>query len=86
MAFQAFSFGVLGSELQCHDAILVLLLVLPYLSSTWKTMMVALCLSLSHTLTFNKAGFNKIKQLFLSPFIFTQLEKDENTKEIDSKF
>ena len=81
MAFQAFSFGVLGSELQCPDAILVLLLVLPYLSSTWKTMMVALCLSIYHTLT-----FNKIKQLFLSPFIFTQLEKDENTKEIDSKF
>ena len=83
MAFQAFSFGVLGSELQCPDAILVLLLVFPYISSTWKTMMVALCLFIYHRDTLK---FNKIKQLFLSPFIFTQLEKDENTTEIDGKF
>merc|ERR1712051_1161102 len=76
-AFQAFSFGLLGSELQCPDGILVLLLAFPYLSSTCKTLMVALCLSIFHTLR-----FNKIKQLFLSPFIFTQMEKDEVSEDI----
>ena len=33
--------------------------------------MIAICLQIFHTLT-----FDKIKQLFLSPFIFTQIEKD----------
>ena len=77
LAVQAFSFGLLGSELQCPDGILVLLLAFPYLSSTCKTLMVALCLSIFHTLR-----FDKIKQLFLSPFIFTQMEKDEDKDEI----
>ena len=79
-AFQAFSFGLLGSELQCPDGILVLLLTFPYLSSTCKTLMVALCLSIFHTLR-----FNKIKRLFLSPFIFTQMEKDEVSEDIAGK-
>ena len=79
-AFQAFSFGLLGSELQCPDGILVLLLAFPYLSSTCKTLMVALCLSIFHTLR-----FNKIKQLFLSPFIFTQMEKDVVSENIAGK-
>ena len=35
--------------------------------------MVALCLSIFHSIP----RFNKIKQIFLSPFIFTQMEKDE---------
>ena len=77
LAVQAFSFGLLGSELQCPDGILVLLLAFPYFSSTCKTLMVALCLSILKTLR-----FKKIKQIFLSPFIFTQMEKDEDKDEI----
>ena len=80
LAFQAFSFGLLGSELQCPDGILVLLLAFPYFSSTCKTLMVALCLSIFHTLR-----FRKIKQIFLSPFIFTQMEKDEDSEDIAGK-
>ena len=84
LSFQAFSFGLVGSELQCPDAILVLLLAFPYFSSTWKTLMVALCLSIFHKLT-----FHKIKNLFLSPFIFTRIEKgdtkDKNQCQIDEK-
>ena len=75
-AFQAFSFGLLGSGLQRPDGILVLLLTFPYLSSTCKTLMV----SIFHTLR-----FDKIKQLFLSPFIFTQMEKDEISEDIAGK-
>ena len=75
-AFQAFSFGLLGSGLQRPDGILVLLLAFPYLSSTCKTLMV----SIFHTLR-----FDKIKQLFLSPFIFTQMEKDEISEDIAGK-
>ena len=72
MAFQTFSFGLVGSELKCPDGILILLLVFPYFSATWKTLLVALCLFIYHKLT-----FEKVKQLFLSPFIFTQIEKDD---------
>jgi hypothetical protein len=42
--------------------------------------MVALCLSIFHTLR-----FTKIKQLFLSPFIFTQMEKDVVSENIAGK-
>jgi hypothetical protein len=70
LACQTMAFGLVGSKLKCPDGILVFLLFFPYFSSTWKTLMVALYLRLFHTLF-----FDKMKQLFLSPFVFTQIEK-----------
>ena len=74
LAGQAFAFGTFGSKLGYPDAILVFLFCFPIASAVWKTLMVAMCLYLS---SYELSWF-KIKNLFLSPFICTRIERTQN--------
>ena len=78
LASQAFIFGVFGSKLQMPNAILILLLCYPYMSSALKTLVVFIWLTI-----FNKkiTQFSRICDLLLSPFVFTRLQNESENKQ-----
>ena len=75
LAFQLFSFGLVGTKWQNPDAMFVVLFFMPIFSSMWKVTVI--WITFCHKLT-----WKMVWKLLLSPFIFTRIA---NTKQKTNK-
>ena len=75
LAFQLFSFGLVGTKWQNPDAMFFVLFFMPIFSSIWKVTVI--WITFCHNLT-----WKMVCQLLLSPFIFTRIAmtNQENNK------